>query len=47
VPRPAHWSGYRLTPDAFEFWADKPFRLHERRTFVRTGTGWDEGLLYP
>jgi pyridoxamine 5'-phosphate oxidase len=47
VPRPAHWSGYRLVPDNFEFWADKPFRLHERRRFTRTATGWDEGLLYP
>lgn len=47
VPRPPHWSGFRLVPDHFEFWTDKPFRLHERRVFDRDGTGWREGLLYP
>ena len=48
VPRPAHWGGYRLTPDHFEFWQDKAFRLHERRIFDRVeGSGWTEGLLYP
>ncbi len=47
VPRPPHWSGYRLTPTRFEFWQDRAHRLHERRTFVRDGDEWTEGLLYP
>ncbi|MEH6661322.1 MAG: pyridoxamine 5'-phosphate oxidase [Parasphingorhabdus sp.] len=47
VPRPPHWSGYRLTPVRFEFWQDRAHRLHERRTFVRNGDDWTEGLLYP
>lgn len=47
VPRPPHWSGYCLVPARFEFWQDRAHRLHERRTFVRNGEDWIEGLLYP
>jgi pyridoxamine 5'-phosphate oxidase len=47
VPRPPHWSGFRLVPDAIEFWEDVEFRLHHRRLFRRTEEGWTEGLLYP
>ena len=47
VPRPPHWSGYRVTPEAIEFWEDGDHRLHNRRLFTRSETGWIEGLLYP
>jgi pyridoxamine 5'-phosphate oxidase len=47
VPRPPHWSGFRVAPDRIEFWRDREHRLHERRLFVCKGQGWDEGLLYP
>ena len=47
VPRPAHWTGYRLTPQRMEFWISRPHRLHERRLFVRDGQRWTSGLLYP
>ena len=47
IPRPRHWGGYLVIPERVEFWSDRPFRLHERRLFVRDGSGWTEGLLYP
>lgn len=47
VPRPPHWSGFRVAPETIEFWSDREHRLHERRLFVREGDGWREGLLYP
>jgi len=47
VVRPAHWSGYRVTPETIEFWEDGDHRLHNRRLFTRNGDGWTEGLLYP
>jgi pyridoxamine 5'-phosphate oxidase len=47
VPRPPRWSGFRLTPKVFEFWSDRPHRLHERRLFTAKSDGWREGLLYP
>jgi pyridoxamine 5'-phosphate oxidase len=47
VPRPAHWGGWRLEPDAFEFWKAHPFRLHWRDVYLREGDGWNTQMLYP
>jgi pyridoxamine 5'-phosphate oxidase len=49
VPRPAHWSGFRIIPLSIEFWHDRPFRLHDRLLFVRAALGdpWTSARLYP
>ena len=49
VPRPPHWSGFRLQPQHIEFWTDQESRLHIREVFDFDGeTGdWAEGLLFP
>jgi len=47
IPRPDYWSGFRIAPLEMEFWADRPFRLHDRIRFTRTGDGWDKVRLYP
>jgi pyridoxamine 5'-phosphate oxidase len=47
VPRPEGWLGYRLIPDAIEFWTRHEHRLHHRELFVRLRRGWKRQLLQP
>ena len=49
IPRPPHWSGFRLEPVEIEFWHDRPFRLHDRIVFRRgaAGQSWEKTRLYP
>ena len=47
VPRPPHWSGFRIMPRSIEFWHDRKFRLHDRIEFRRDGDGWSKVRMYP
>jgi pyridoxamine 5'-phosphate oxidase len=47
VPRPPHWSGFRIEPNRIEFWHGMPSRLHERNVYVKDGEGWRTLVLYP
>ena len=49
VPRPPHWSGYRIAPLRIEFWRDRPFRLHDRLAYAREtlDAPWTTAKLYP
>ena len=49
IPRPAHWTGFRIRPVQIEFWADRPFRLHDRLVFRRAAPEgvWSKARLFP
>ncbi len=47
VPRPERWTGWRVIPGSVEFWRDRPFRLHDRLRFERSGEGWTRTRLQP
>jgi pyridoxamine 5'-phosphate oxidase len=47
VPLPDHWSGFRLVPDAVEFWKGREHRLHDRLRFARADAGWRLERLWP
>lgn len=50
IPRPDHWSGFRIRPTSIEFWKDGKFRLHDRIEFRRPdgkSQGWDKVRMYP
>ena len=47
VPRPPHWSGFRVAPERIEFWEEGAFRLHDRLVYSRNGDGWTSQRLFP
>ena len=47
VPAPDHWGGYRIVPDAVEFWQGRPSRMHDRLVYVRAEPGWEIQRLAP
>ena len=47
VPRPIHWSGWRLAPKEIEFWLDGEGRIHERLSYKKLIDTWEKEILYP
>jgi pyridoxamine 5'-phosphate oxidase len=47
VPRPPHWSGFRIVPERIEFWKNMPSRLHVRHLYTRDQARWAVQQLYP
>ena len=46
-PRPPHWGGYRLVPEAWEFWQGRKSRLHDRLRYTQHGNAWVRERLAP
>jgi pyridoxamine 5'-phosphate oxidase len=47
IPRPPHWSGYRVVPERIEIWEAGDHRLHHRTLYEKTPAGWTRRLLNP
>jgi pyridoxamine 5'-phosphate oxidase len=47
VPRPPHWSGFRVVPEMIELWYGAKYRLHERQRYARVDGRWTKRMLYP
>ena len=47
VPRPPNWYGWKVAPQAIEFWQDGAYRLHDRLTFTKHGEVWEKTRLFP
>lgn len=47
IPRPPHWSGYRVVPDKIEFWHEGAHRLHTRLVYAKDGINWSKTMLNP
>ena len=47
VPRPSHWSGWRVLPKEIEFWLDGEGRIHERLNYINNNGLWEKVILYP
>ena len=47
IPRPEHWSGWRIKPKEIEFWLDGQNRIHERLKYKINHNKWDRFLLSP
>jgi len=47
IPRPPYWTGFRVHPEAIEFWTHREHRLHDREIYLRRSRGWRRDLLQP
>ena len=47
VPRPPHWSGWRVEPNSIEFWLEIKNRIHERLNYKKENNKWIKEILYP
>lgn len=47
IPRPPHWTGFRVVPERVEFWQAMPYRLHDRLVYERTDDAWTAFRLFP